>query len=584
MRPNRDRLAFPARADLVTRSSFTFAAGPDTTSGRPVRVSGLAVPWNVVVQLNFWGDTVEFAPGSVDPPTAGYVPFLLDHSDHAMGYGESFTATADGLDATMVVPADELDDPDTARAMRQMANGVRTALSIGALIETADRSDGDDGADHYTVTAARLLELSSVLVPRFDDARVSSIAATALHTRGGFMSTTGLPTFPRTATAPVRLDQPDPPDDDDTGDHDDDDQTEPTESSALPARTFAQDRRRGPAPVPYQTRRPARDTSLAGISRVLASTGGDPRLVRAALADVTTTDVPGLVRPQYVDELLGLLGQGTPAIDAFRQGNLTSNPVVFPTWTTLPLVDKVTGEKVAIPSGDAVIGSTTIAVDTYAGGNDVSVQTIDWASPDFLTAYFQACTEIYGRKIEQAFETGLVAWATDLGLVTPTSIVDVIGAVIAAVAGKGLPGSLVLLVSGDVLGSMFVELANSGSAGLFATVNASFPTPRFVVAPFLPAGTIVGGMSGCAISFQNSGAPIRLRAVDVGLLGVDVGVYGYFAAAALYPAGLVKATGFTAAAAFATDLSTPGGDLLHGSPPAAAPAKSSTATKSASSS
>jgi len=580
MRPSRDRLTLPVRADLVTRSTLTFAAGPDTTPGRPVRVSGLAVPWNVVVQLNFWGDTVEFSPGSVDPPTAGYVPFLLDHSDHAMGYGESFTQTADGLDATMVVPADELDDPDTARAMRQMANGVRTALSIGALIEQADRSDGDDGADHYTVTAARLLELSSVLVPRFDDARVSSIAATALHSRGGFMSTTGLPAFPRTTAQPVRLEQPDEPDDD-TGD-DDDDQTEPTESSALPARTFAQDRRRGPAPVPYQTRRPARDTSLAGISRVLASTGGDPRLVRAALADVTTTDVPGLVRPQYVDELLGLLGQGTPAIDAFRQGNMTSNPVVFPTWTTLPLVDKVTGEKVAIPSGDAVIGSQTIAVDTYAGGNDVSVQTIDWASPDFLTAYFQACTEIYGRKIEAAFETGLLAWATDLALIAPNGIIDVIGAVIAAVAGKGLPGSLVLLVSGDVLGSMFVELANSGSAGLFAAVNASFPTPRFVIAPHLPAGTVVGGMSGCAISFQNSGAPIRLRAVDVGLLGVDVGVYGYFAAAALYPAGLVKATGFGAGATFATDLSTPGGDLLHGTPPAAAPARS--ASKSASSS
>jgi hypothetical protein len=310
---------------------------------------------------------------------------------------------------------------------------------------------------------------------------------------------------------------------------------------------------------------------------VLASTGGDPRMVQAALADVTTTDVPGLVRPQYVDELLGLLTLGTPAIQAFRQGNLTSNPVVWPNWTTLPTVDKVTGEKVQIPTGDAVIGSMSFTVDTYAGGNDVSVQTIDWASPDFITAYFQACAEMYARKIEAAFETGLVNWATDLGLAAGATWVDLIGAVIGAVAGKGLPGTPVVLISGAALGNLFVELANSGSAGLLGVVNAQFPTPRFVVAPFLPAGTIVGGMSGSAISYQNAGAPIRLRAVNVGMLGVDLGVYGYFAAGALYPAGLVKATAPAAPlGANLLDAWTPGGDLLHGEPPAA---PSSTATK-----
>jgi hypothetical protein len=123
----REHLTFPTRADLVQRCRLTFAAvGPDADVSRPVRVSGLAVPWSTVVQLNWWGDTVEFSPGSIDPPVAGFVPFLLDHTDHAMGFGVSFTNTPAGLEAVMQVPADELDDPDTARAMRQMGNGVRT--------------------------------------------------------------------------------------------------------------------------------------------------------------------------------------------------------------------------------------------------------------------------------------------------------------------------------------------------------------------------------------------------------------------------------------------------------------------------
>jgi hypothetical protein len=66
---------------------------------------------------------------------------------------------------------------------------------------------------------------------------------------------------------------------------------------------------------------------------------------------------------------------------------------------------------------------------------------------------------------------------------------------------------------------------------------------------------------------------VRLRAVDVSLLGVDLGVYGYFAAAALYPASLIKVTGITAmagAASFTGEQHAPV-DLLSAERPPAAP-------------
>lgn len=586
-----ETLHLPAFAAVALEGRLTAAADDAGDDDGPVVIAGLAVPWDVTVQLNWWGDTVEFARGSLEVAHPGRVPFLLDHTNHPMGFGVSFTDTDAGLDATVAIPRDEMADADTARAVRQMGNGVRTALSIGAVIREADRTEGRDH-DHYRVTAADLVELSSVIVPRFDDARIASIAAAA-YTRNGVTmpgtATAGLPAFPARENAPLRLDDDvDEPDDVDDDDDEGDDGDAETSTSARPARGRATAGRPTTAGVPFQRRRPtARDTSLSAVCRRLAATGGDPRLVRAALNDVTTTDVPGLMRPQYVDELVGLLTIGTPAINAFRQGNLTSNPVVFPHWTTLPTVDKVTGgppaEKVAIPTGDAVIGSLSFAVDTYAGGNDVSVQTIDWSSPAFLEAYFQAATEVYGRKIEQAYETGLLAWATSVGVIAPgTPIVEVLGAMLSAVAGKGFPGSLVVLVAGDVFGSLWVELAGGGP-GIFSLVSADFPTPRIVPAPYLPAGTILTGMTGAAISFQNTGAPVRLRAVDVSLLGVDVGVYGYFAAGALYPAALLKATVPAAALAMPDGLDLlVGGDLLHGTPPALEPvATSKTAAKSA---
>ena len=581
-------LELPAFAAVAFATDLRADAGAADDAG-PVSVAGMAVPWNVVVNLNFWGDTVEFDAGSIEPDVPGHVPFLLDHREHAMGYGVSFTDTGAGLDAVMAIPRDELVDADTARAVRQMANGVRTALSIGAVIVSAERTDKGDH-DHYKVTAARLVELSSVLVPRFDEARVSTIAASALHAaylRNGVTMpapapATGLPPFPRTTAAPLQLDAGDPPDpdDDDGGDGGDDDTVE---QGARQTNAAGAGSRRHPAGalVPYQQRRgAARDTSLAAVSKLLAASGGDPRLIKAALANVTTADVPGLVRPQYVDELVGLLTIGTPVISAFRQGNLTSNPIVFPKWTTLPVVDVVTGEKVAIPTGPVVIGSQSLTVATYAGGNDASVQVIDWSSPAFLEEYFKAATEVYARKIETVFETALLAAATAIGAGPFTSLTGVIGNMIGRTAGKGLPGNFVLIVSGDVFGMMFSAMS-TGGPGIWGIVNANFPTPPVIVAPFFPAGTVVGALTGAAISFQNQGAPVRLRAVDVNLLGVDLGVYGYFAAGVLYSTGLWKATmtvpAPTEGDVFRTD--TPDEfslDLLADTPPAdAIPASSS---------
>jgi phage head maturation protease len=164
----------PTVADVYIAGARLEATALD--GDRPIRLAGLALPWSTPVPLNAWGDTVDFAPGSVDPAHPERVKFLLDHADHAMGYGVSFTVEADGLHAVMEVPRAELIDPETAKAVRQMGNGIRDALSVGVIVDKADRHPGDDG-DHFTVTAATLVELSSVLVPRFDAARHDRVAA-----------------------------------------------------------------------------------------------------------------------------------------------------------------------------------------------------------------------------------------------------------------------------------------------------------------------------------------------------------------------------------------------------------------------
>lgn len=500
-------------------------------------ITGTVVPYGVVGQSMF--GLIRVAAGAVElPDDLGRVVLLLDHDTAApVGYAAGATDTADGLTMRFHVPPGE----DGDRALAHAGNRLRSGLSIGGDILDAVEAD-DDVVD---IAAVRLREVSLVAIPAFDDARVASVAAT-YPTNGDPDVPDTLPALPARPSVPLNaggdadddLDAPDPLP---VGDADD---PQPLDDTVTAARGAAG---RHPAgrQVPNRTTRPSpgRDLSLAGVCRILAATGGDFRQVRAALTNIITTDVPGVMQPQYVNDLLSIVQEGTPAIDVFASGNVTSSPLRFPYWSALPVVDTVTGQKVAIPTGPVTITSRDTSVATYAGGNDISVQTIDWSSVDFLVAYFQACAEVYAQKIEAAFETALVTAATPQA--TSGELIGDLGWALGAVGGSTVGGRLVMLVSADIYAAWFVELSGGGP-GLFGLVNPSFPQPTIIIGPYLPPQTLIVAKSNAARSYQNAGAPIRLRAVDVSLLGVDVGVYGYFAAVLMHADALYKITGIPA--------------------------------------
>jgi phage head maturation protease len=496
----------------------------DTTPDAPITITALALPWGAIVDLNVLGDTVEFAAGSVVTADPARVPFLADHDNHPFGYGVSFVDDGNGLVATMAIPRDELADPRTASVVRQMRNGVRTAVSVGAVLDDVTSTDKGDHT-HYVVNRGRLLELSSVVVPRFDDARVQAIAATANRS-------TAMPD-PRPDPDPDVPDDPEEPD---------------TVTAAIERHPA------GGNVVPYRGRDTSRSPvlSLAGIASRIASFGrnGNPveanRVLRdltAAWTDVTTTTVEGMVRPQWLTEVAGLIETGAPAVAAFRSGTITSNPIMYPHWTALPTVGQQAAEKTAIPSAAVTIDSQSIPVDTYSGGNDVSRQAIDWSTPDFVAEYFRAATEMYARQIESVFIMGLKAAAGGTIAAATHTLVDILGGAIGAASSSGVGGGIVIVCSGDVYGGIFSQLAIL-TGSLFSVVNGGFPVPRIVVSPLAPAGTFIIAPSQAAVTFQSAGAPVRLQALDIPRGGVDLAVWGYFAHAVLYPDAVVNVTGY----------------------------------------
>jgi hypothetical protein len=74
--------------------------------------------------------------------------------------------------------------------------------------------------------------------------------------------------------------------------------------------------------------------------------------------------------------------------------------------------------------------------------------------------YFEQCAEVYAQKIEQAFETALLASAT--GHATTGTLLGDLGWALGAVAGSNVGGALVMLVSADIYAEWFTTLAGGG--------------------------------------------------------------------------------------------------------------------------
>lgn len=239
---------------------------------------------------------------------------------------------------------------------------------------------------------------------------------------------------------------------------------------------------------------PLGSLSLAGIASRIAAAGSRGRAAEAnriledltaAWTDVKTTDVEALVRPQWLTEVEGLMEFGRPVSMAFRSGTITSSPINYPYWATLPTVDWVVGEKVPIPSGAVDISEATIPVETLAGGNDVSRQTVDWSTPDFVAEYFRAATEVWARKADYHFVQKLVTEAAFTAAIGTNDLIDVIGAAMGIAASSGVGGAINIIAAGNVIGGLWTDLARSGP-GLNGAVAGNFPAPRVILSPLSP--------------------------------------------------------------------------------------------------
>lgn len=274
--------------------------------------------------------------------------------------------------------------------------------------------------------------------------------------------------------------------------------------------------------------------------------------LQRAVETVLTGDVPGLIRPQYLDEIVGVINKSRPIVESARMLGLTSGQVQYPKIGTRPTVAQQVTEKTEVGVGTMTVTMNTVVAKTFLSAGNFSWQTIQWSNPDALQLWFDLVAEDYAKKTE-ADVAALVAAADS----TPTTgialTLDAWTAAIAAAAGRiyaatnRRPNTIYADITsgykliGLVSQSAPVFLA-TGASNLASGAYPSIGGLQLVISPQLPANTVVVADSSAILVAETAGAPVELRMVEPSIGGLEVGIIGAFLSAIVETAAFDELT------------------------------------------
>lgn len=270
-------------------------------------------------------------------------------------------------------------------------------------------------------------------------------------------------------------------------------------------------------------------------------------LERAA-QNQTTVDNPGIVPDPIIGSVLSYIDTKRPIVTALGVRPLPAYPTFHrPSITQHTQVDKQTAEKTEIASRKMIISRLNVTADTYGGYVDLSLQDRDFTNPAIMQILIDDLAGQYALQTEQDTADTLVSLTQQVPLESDADAAAVAAAIYAAAgevyAGMGtLPN--VVFASVDQwgrLGPLFPSMSptNAYASGFNAgTFGGAVVGLQLVVAPALPAGTIMVGATAAAEVYEQRVG--TLQALEVSLLGMQVGYAGYFADVVVQPDGFCK--------------------------------------------
>jgi HK97 family phage prohead protease len=484
-------------------------------------LTGRIVTWNEEGSTSA-GLTV-FEKDSID--FSKPVKLLLEHErTKPLGKLVDITATEQGIEATFKLAKTFAADD----ALEEAATGLRDGFSVGVKINEWKNEDGV-----LKIQSSSLQEVSLVTEPAISSARVAEVAAS--ETPENSEAAAEDTTTEENKVSEINSEAPIA--------------TEAVEAAQAPVVTAQY--------MAYT--KPRVDTNVTAgqyLNAQIKALGGDTdaRDLVAALQIATVSENTGMVPPNYLRDVIGVIDSSRPFIDSIERAPLPASgmKIFTPKLGTQATVAQ-TAEGVEFSSTDTVVTFQEDNIVKFAGANVVNVELFDRSDPSFADLLVRELAASYAQKTD-AYAANIAAQNSigSTGSSIYKSIVDGIADSYGVM--RFTPNNLLVAPSGGedgidfagLLGEvadgrpLFAAAAPQNAAGLVTqgSTNGTIAGLNLVVDPNY-TGNNAGAKYGlvypsAAMRFHESGT-IELRANLVANGRIEIGLYGYVAVVNRFP-------------------------------------------------
>ena len=485
-------------------------------------LTGRIVSWNEEGSTSA-GLTV-FEKDSID--FSKPVKLLLEHqTTKPLGKLIDITATDTGLEATFrLAKTFRADD-----ALEEAATGLRDGFSVGVKINEWKNVEGV-----LRIQKSALQEVSLVTDPAIDSARVAEVAAS--ETPENSEATAEETTTKENIVSEIISEAPIA--------------TEAVEATQAPVVTAQY--------MAYT--KPRVDTNVTAgqylNAQVRALQGDtDARDLVAALQIATVSENTGMVPPNYLRDVIGVIDDSRPFINSIERAALpVSGMKVFTPKLGNQATVALTSEGSEFSSTDTVVTFQEDNIVKFAGANVVNVELFDRSDPSFADLLIRELAASYAQKTD-AYAATIAA--DGAGASSGTSIYKAIADGIGDSYNvmRFTPNRLMVAPSGgytnidfaNLLGAvdgsqrpLFAAAAPQNAGGLITQGSTAGTVAglSLVVDPNY-TGNTTGDKAALvypaqAMRFHESGT-IELRANIVANGRIEIGLYGYVCVVNRYP-------------------------------------------------
>jgi HK97 family phage prohead protease len=489
-------------------------------------LTGRIVSWNEEGSTSA-GLTV-FEKDSID--FSKPVKLLLEHErTKPLGKLVDITATEQGLEATFKLAKTFAADD----ALEEAATGLRDGFSVGVKINEWKNEDGV-----LRIQSSSLQEVSLVTEPAISSARVAEVAAseTPENSEATAEETTTKENIVSeiTSEAPIATEA-----------------VEATQAPVVTAQYMAYTKPR------VDTNVTAGQYLNAQVRAIQGDT--DARDLIAALQIATVSENTGMVPPNYLRDVIGIIDSSRPFIDSIERAPLPAAGMkIFTPLLGTQATVALTAEGAEYSSTDTTVTFQEDSVVKFAGAGVINQELLDRSDPSFLDLYIRELAASYAQKTDAyAAKIASEAAAGSTGSTIYAAIAD--GIADAYGVMRFTPNRLLVAPSGGEDGVDFAGLLGAVADGRPLFAAAAPQNAAGLITQGSTNGTVAGldlivdpNYTGdnanvkhalvypaAAMRFHESGT-FEIRANIVANGRVEIGLYGYVAVVNRYPAAFRK--------------------------------------------